>query len=327
MASFFDKLPGLVSGARLPLASSFDPLSFLSRKEPKTLEERFKEARALLISEPHTALRYLESAAGEDHAASLDLLGMLYATGQFLEKNEKRATELFRKAATLGDVKGKLHLAMALREGFGTQANPTESFAWLRLAAKEKLPEAIYALAECYETGIGTEKNRTIAEGFFSEAAFKGNPAAIEHMLMLATEGDTPNPKLALRWLFKGAEASIPFCLLAVGRYWLEYRPSTFEKGVSLLEEGALLEDLECIKELSSVWSNGRFVTPDPVSALVYCHLAATQNDWRSREKLLYLRENSPTEVLSEAAEIASFPGNEFVIKELIKRRKIATQK
>lgn len=80
MSSYFDKLPNLAPLKTKTAAQpgAFDPYAFLSvREEPQAPEERFKEARSLLISEPHTALKYLESAANEEHAASLDLLGML----------------------------------------------------------------------------------------------------------------------------------------------------------------------------------------------------------------------------------------------------------
>lgn len=324
MSSYFDKLPNLAPLKTKTAAQpgAFDPYAFLSvREEPQAPEERFKEARSLLISEPHTALKYLESAANEEHAASLDLLGMLYATGELLEKNEKRAAELFRKAAVLGESRAKFHLAMALREGFGTQKNLQESFAWLRIAAREKFPEAIFALAEAYDLGIGTEKNPEIAERFFSEAAFKGEKRAVERMIRLSSQGPMPNPRLCLRWLFKGAVAKIPYCLLAIARYWLEHRTPAVEKALGLLEEGALIEDIACLNELSAFWSSGRFAPKDYVSAVVYAHMAATRSDWRAQRHLEKLRKTAHREELMEAAAIASMPSSEEVVAALIKRR------
>ena len=91
---------------------------------------------------------------------------MLYATGQLLERDPKRAADLFRKAAVLGETNAKFHLAMVLQEGFGVRQNLDESFAWLRVASKEKSPEAMFALAEAYDQGLGVETNPEIAETF-----------------------------------------------------------------------------------------------------------------------------------------------------------------
>ena len=69
-------------------------------------------------------------------------------------------------------------------------------------------------------------------------------------MVRLTSEGSHLNPKLCLHWLFKGAAAKIPVCLLAVGRYWLETTPKSPVRGLGFLEEGALSEDPDCLLEL-----------------------------------------------------------------------------
>lgn len=324
MTSFFDKLPD-IPNQKQPEQSpaAFDPYAFLNlRREPESPEERFKEARELLATEWSTALKYLQSAAQENHAASLDLLGMLYATGQFLERDPKRAVSLFRRAAAQGETKAKFHLAMALREGFGVPQNLSESFAWLRVAAKEKSPEAMFALAEAFDQGWGTEKNRPLAEDYFRQAANNGEKRAIERMIALSSKGDQPNPKLCLHWLIKGAEAKISSSLLAVGRYWLEKDPDHPDKGLSLIEEGAIREDRNCLYELSLVFSEGRFLRKDMVSALVYCHLSSTFGNWMASDYLVRLRSEAAESELKEAAYLSSFPNVEAVVRETIKRRK-----
>jgi len=160
-----------------------------------------------------------------------------------------------------------------------------------------------------------------IAERFFSEAAFKGEKRAVERMIRLSSQGPMPNPRLCLRWLFKGAEAKIPYCLLAIARYWLEHRTPGVEKALGFLEEGALIEDIACLNELSAFWSSGRFAPKDYVSAVVYAHMAATRSDWRAQRRLEKLRKTAQREELMEAAAIASMPSSEEVVAALIKRR------
>ena len=110
MTGFFDKLPEISPKKQAPTQKPvFDPYSFLNlRPEPQTAEDRFKEAKELLSAESNTAIQYLKAAAEEEHAASLDFLGMLYATGQLLERDPKRAADLFRsrrdqREVSLGD--------------------------------------------------------------------------------------------------------------------------------------------------------------------------------------------------------------------------------
>lgn len=323
MSGFFDKLPDISPKKQAQTQTPvFDPYAFLNLKpEPRTAEDRFKEAKELLSAESNTAIQYLKAAAEEDHAASLDLLGMLYATGQLLEKDPKRAADLFRKAAVLGETSAKFHLAMALREGFGIRQNLEESFAWLRVAAKEKSPEAMFALAEAYDQGLGIEINSEIAESFFSQAALRGEKRAIIRMIRLTSEGDHLNPKLCLHWLFKGAVAKIPVCLLAVGRYWLETTPKNPDRGLAFLEEGALTEDPDCLFELALYWSDGRFADPDLIAAIVYCHLASTFGSWKASQKLSDFRARASENQLMAAAAIAAFPSTPLVVQEIIKRR------
>ena len=179
----------------------------------------------------------------------------------------------------------------------------------------------MFALADAYDPGLGVETNPEIAETFFSQAALKGEKRAIMRMVRLTSEGSHLNPKLCLHWLFKGAAAKIPVCLLAVGRYWLETTPKSPVRGLGFLEEGALSEDPDCLLELGFFWSSARFVAPDIVAAIVYCHLASTFGSWKASQKLSDLRALAQKDQLMEAAGIAAFPSSQLVVQEIIKRR------
>lgn len=142
MTGFFDKLPEISPKKQAPTQKPvFDSYSFLNlRPEPQTAEDRFKEAKELLSAESNTAIQYLKAAAEEEHAASLDFLGMLYATGQLLERDPKRAADLFRKAAVLGETNAKFHLARALRGRVsGVRQNLDESFCLASSSSKRKI--------------------------------------------------------------------------------------------------------------------------------------------------------------------------------------------
>lgn len=264
------------------------------------------------------ALNYLEEAAKENHAESLDLLGMLYATGEFLEKDPKRAVGLFKRAAQLGLTEAKFHLAMALKEGFGANQNPTEAFAWLRIASKENLSEAIFALAECYEEGFGTEKNPELAAGYFLQAAEKGDANAIKKLITSAlADPEHQNIHKIFQTIEKGANADIAECLVALGKALLALNSQKSHKGLELLEKAAELGSGSAFNALCRYFES----KSDMVSAIVYAHLAKINGQWQADRYLQYLRDKASDEDLMRAAEIASFPSVKLTVNELKQRR------
>mgnify|MGYP000400323989 CR=1 FL=1 len=78
---------------------------------------------------------------------------------------------------------------------------------------------------------------------------------------------------------------------------------------------------LGCLLELGFFWSSARFVAPDIVAAIVYCHLASTFGSWKASQKLSDLRALAQKDQLMEAAGIAAFPSSQLVVQEIIKRR------
>ena len=55
---------------------------------------------------------------------------------------------------------------------------PEERFSWLEKAANQTLPEAQYLLGRCFETGNGTDVDRSVAVVWYEKAARQGHTAA-----------------------------------------------------------------------------------------------------------------------------------------------------
>lgn len=307
--SYFSRLPELSSfREKLSRAGS---LSFDGTALPQEL----------LLRQPHLAIQYLERAAKEEHSVALDLLGMLYATGQFLPEDPQRAVGLFKRAAEQNDPEACFHLAMALREGFGCAKNLSSSFAWLRVASKKGEAQATFALAQSYEKGLGCEVNAPLAKKFYVEAANRGEKQAIERLIDLEIDSNPLRPKELLKWLKKASDEAIPRGLLAIAKKNLEDDPKNVQKSIELLEEGARQSDGGCCLELATLWFDNRFVPRDLVSSIVYCHLASTHGSWLAKDLMDQLRPLASAEDLGRAAEIASYPTPSLVISALKQRR------
>lgn len=284
-------------------------------------EGRFKIAHLLSEGESDSAVRYLETATQRNHGESLDLLGMLYATGEIVEKDPERAFSLFKRSATQGCVTGKYHLAMALREGFGCRKNLIESFAWLRISAKEKYPDALFALAEAFDQGLGVEKDEKQAEILYEQAALEGCASALLHQIQKTTSVEYPDISKTLRWLHMASAADVPLGMLAVARQILESDPVGVPKAISLLERAVSLEDMDSMTELAILWYENRFVPRDWVQAIVYAHMASTKGSQEAELILERYRSEAPEESLMKAIEIVSLGNREEILTELRNRQ------
>lgn len=100
-------------------------------------------------------------------AAALNYLGDCYFYGEGLRKDRVSAVSCYRRAAVMRQVKGEAvesgivwaqySLGYCLLEGVGVSKSPREAVTWLTRAAKYH-KDAAFCLAECYERGIGVDR-------------------------------------------------------------------------------------------------------------------------------------------------------------------------
>lgn len=292
-----------------------------SSLQERDSQGRYELAHLLLEDEADSAVRYLESAAQQNHAASLDLLGMLYATGEVVEKDPERAFGYFKQGAALGNTDAQYHLGMALNEGFGCTRNLTESFAWLRISARKDHPDAMFAFAVALEKGLGTEPDPAQAENLYEQAALLGSAGALNYQIKKITAESRPDTAQLLRWLHMACAADLPVGMIAVARQMLENSPADTSRAVSLLERSASLGDVSAMNELAVLWYDGRFVPRDWVQAIVYAHMASTAGSREARRYLEEWRSEADDEALMLSIEIASLANREEIIKKLRSRQ------
>jgi hypothetical protein len=74
-----------------------------------------------------------KAVAGDAEAQTT--LGLRYANGRGVRKNDKEAVKWFRKGAEQGDAVGQYNIGLMYRKGRGVRKDYVAAYAWYRLAA------------------------------------------------------------------------------------------------------------------------------------------------------------------------------------------------
>lgn len=146
-------------------------------------------------------------AADKGSSAAMVELGVAYATGSGVAKDEAQARKLFEKAAQAGNPRGVSNLAALGGAGGAAPADPAQARALLGKAA-ETNAEAQYQLGLMLSEGTGGAKDDAAARALFEKAAAQNHPGALERMGAFAQEGrGGPKDKDAAKAYYERAAA------------------------------------------------------------------------------------------------------------------------
>jgi TPR repeat protein len=131
-------------------------------------------ALAMLAGEPivdgqpavadYTAiLRYLKIGADAGYANSEYTLGKLYAEGVGIEKDERRAAELYLSASIKGFARAQYNLGKVYRDGVGMSKDEGLSMFWFAEAAERGHARAQDRMGDRYLLGRGVAKDEVEA--------------------------------------------------------------------------------------------------------------------------------------------------------------------
>jgi TPR repeat protein len=135
------------------------------------------------------AIGAYRKAADKGSTSAMVELGVLFATGAGVAKDEAQARKLFERAAEAGNPRGATNLA-ALSEGGGAPpSDPAKARALLARAAETNSAEAQYQLGMMIAEGIGGPRDDVAARALFEKAAAQGHPGALERMGAFAQGG------------------------------------------------------------------------------------------------------------------------------------------
>lgn len=153
------------------------------------------------------AIAAWRKAADKGSSAAMVELGVAYATGSALPKDEEQARKLFERAAAAGNPRGVTNLA-ALAGAAGTPSDPVKARALLTKAAEGNVAEAQYQLGLMTADGIGGPKDDAAARALFEKAAAQGHVGALVQMGAFTQNGrGGPQDSAAARAYFEKAAA------------------------------------------------------------------------------------------------------------------------
>jgi TPR repeat protein len=170
-----------IATADIPTAIRFCKQASASRRALFELGRAYAANR-----QPTEALAAWRKAADKGSTSAMVELGVLYATGAGVAKDEVQARKLFERAAEAGNPRGVSNLA-ALGGGAAT-SDPARARELLAKAAQTN-PEAQYQLGLMLAEGTGGAKDEEGARALFEKAAAQNHAGALARMGEFAEQG------------------------------------------------------------------------------------------------------------------------------------------
>ena len=132
------------------------------------------------------AVKWYRKAAEQGHRIAQSNLGLMYANGKGVPKNDALAVKWYRKAAEQGYARAQFNLGNKYRAGEGVRKNMTLAVRWYRKAAAQGYAGAQNNLGFSYEQGEGAPKDYVQAYIWYSLGAAGGNKIAPSNLKKLS---------------------------------------------------------------------------------------------------------------------------------------------
>jgi len=121
-----------------------------------------------------TALREWRPLAEQGHAVAQYSLGLLYANGQGVPKDDAQARQWYEKAAAQGRADAQVNLGILYDYGRGVPQDFKKAVYWYRLSANQGNDLAQRQLGLLYERGDGVSQDYVQAYMWYSLGAANG---------------------------------------------------------------------------------------------------------------------------------------------------------
>ena len=273
-------------------------------------------------------------------------LGERYLNGDVVDKDEKKAFELFEKAANQNSDMGMLKLAECYKKGVGVTQDNVKAFSFYEKSANMDNTDAMIALSDMYAGGDGVEKNMSKALFWKEKLAFKGNINAQKFILANQSVEYEKADITADEAYKKGRDSYMEksyewakFCFeraISLGSKdaMFDYAKWLYEgngitkdcnKAVEFLTQLGEENNVNAQKLLRTIYKENNGVSPDIKKEMYWASKAAENGDIDSQVSLAYAYQNGigvkKNKKLSFAMyEKAAEQGNQEAIKEMIYR-------
>ena len=139
------------------------------------------------------SLHALQARAEAGNAQSQYELGMAFLSGKLGGSNvNAKAVKWFRKAAEQNQTEAQIYLGICYAAGLGVTKDEAESIHWWRQAAERNNPKAQSILGSCYADGRGVRKDEAEAVKWYRRAAEHNHADAQRNLAMILATSDDP---------------------------------------------------------------------------------------------------------------------------------------
>lgn len=265
------------------------------------------------------AYEYLIKAAELGHPRSINLIGLMYKYGEYLEKNHDTAFEWFQRAADLGYPAAFYNLALYYKDekndsvnaticyenganlghsgcqnglglayeyGRGVTKDEQKSVYWYQKAADQDHKYACYNLGYAYRYGSGIEKDYEKARFYFEKAANQNHSGAQYSLGYMYKRGigTTTDFEKGLHWLKLAADNDHADACYEMGHsyyhgYGVEINDTT---SFSYFLKSAELGNADSQGQVAICYETGKGITADLNTAMKWYHKAADNKDMAS---------------------------------------------
>jgi hypothetical protein len=135
------------------------------------------------------ALGIWRGLAGQGNAGAQVRLGLMYARGHGVPRDDAEAVRLYREAAEQGDAWGETNLGYMYSTGRGVAKDDVAAVRWYRKAAEQDFAMAQDNLGVMYRDGRGVANDDAEAAKWYRKAAEQGYANAKSNLNQMYAEG------------------------------------------------------------------------------------------------------------------------------------------
>ncbi|MGD9169593.1 MAG: tetratricopeptide repeat protein, partial [Candidatus Thiodiazotropha sp.] len=171
----------------------------------------------------HEAIKWYRKSAKQGLAEAQNALGVMYAIGNGVTRDDKIAVNWYLKAAEQGYAEAQFNLGSRYERGLGVDQDYATARAWYAKAVSSNHPKSIHNLAILYVAGRGGEKDTALAMELFLKAAKFGSPDSHYEIGVLYNKGiGVPkDQQIAAQWFLSGAKLGSAHAQVALGNlFW-----------------------------------------------------------------------------------------------------------
>ncbi len=146
---------------------------------------------------------FLISTNNDDNRAML-VMGIIYANGDGVKKDQVKSTQWFEKAANAGN----FHAYSKLGNIYASKKDFKNAFKWFEKAALNGDSEAAYNLGYFYTGGLGVEMDLKESLKWYEKASIAGNTNAQLNLgfMYIGGQGTKKDYKKAAHWIKKAKD-------------------------------------------------------------------------------------------------------------------------